>query len=151
MLRVYCEHGALSSGLRSLASGGHIDLVHFPHDPDSRIRRAALVAPANPRWSDMNVRWEEVGQLGMTWEGLADPGELPRILALIGHANRRDGQHLEAARKANAWAFVSGDTDILAHRTALEKLLQMRVLDTHGAASAISGHLGLVGAEAQTE
>jgi hypothetical protein len=56
MLKVYCEHGAITAGLRARQASGGIQLIHFPYDPNSRSKHIKPTAePSLAQWRDMNI------------------------------------------------------------------------------------------------
>lgn len=44
MVKIYCEHGALTSDLRMLQREGLVELIHFPYDPNSWSRHIKISA-----------------------------------------------------------------------------------------------------------
>jgi hypothetical protein len=125
MVKVYCEHSAVTPDLRTLQSRGLVELVHFPYDPDSRSRRLKISAvPSEAQWGDLNLTWAEIGN--RTWGDFRGSQHLPEILQVIGPANRRDALHIDSAFKSDCQVFVTRDSDILAHRKRLEDLLGIR-------------------------
>jgi hypothetical protein len=65
-MKIYCEHGALTSELRAFSRDGRIELGHFGYDPDSRTRYISPSAtPSDAKWRDLNTTWDE---LTGTWD-----------------------------------------------------------------------------------
>ena len=123
-MKVYCEHGALTSKLRALQRSDIIKLVHFPYDPDSRSRHLAATAnPSATQWRDMNVTWDEAQ---FAWDDCGGSQHLAAIRQVIGPEHRRDVLHVDSAFKSGCACFVTVDQDILAKRQKLESLLGIR-------------------------
>jgi len=123
-MKIYCEHGAITTGLRALQREGLIELVHFPYDPESRARPIAPTAmPSDAQWRDLNVSWEE---LKGTWDDFTGSEHLPEIRRIIGPENRRDTLHIDSAAKTGCVAMITVDRDILDHRNELEALLGLK-------------------------
>jgi hypothetical protein len=124
---VYCEHGAMTSALRSLQRAGKIRLVHFPYDPNSRPRSISPTAkPSDAQYRDLNLRYDE---LTGTYDDFGGSSMLHEIQRIIGAKNRRDALHVDSAHKSSCRAFVTRDRDILDHRRQLEGLLGIRFLN----------------------
>lgn len=124
-MKIYCEHGALTSALRAFQRNGRIELVHFPYDPGSRTRHIAPSAtPSDAQWRDLNATWSE---LTRPWDNFKGSEHHQEILRIVGPANRRDALHVDSAYKSGCAAIVTVDTDILAHKAELETLLGLRV------------------------
>lgn len=124
-MKIYCEPGALSRELKKLQREGRVQLIHFPYDPDLRSRHVVPSAtPSAAQWRDMNLAWSELGQT--TWADMRASPQLPAIQSIIGSSHRRDALHIDSAVKTGCLAFVTSDTDILAHAGALEALLGIR-------------------------
>ena len=123
-MKVYCEHGALTSKLKALKRRGVIELVHFPYDPDSRSRYLARTStPSATQWRDMNVTWDEAK---FAWDDCGGSQHFAAIRRVIGPEHRRDALHVDSAFKSGCACFVTVDQDILARRQKLESLLGIR-------------------------
>lgn len=124
-MKIYCEHGALTSGLRKFQRDGRIALVHFPYDPVSRTRHISPSAtPSDAQWRDLNTTWSELTRPWTDFKGSEYHREIIRI---VGSANRRDALHVDSAYKSGCSAIVTVDNDILAHKAEIETLLGLRV------------------------
>lgn len=124
MLKIYCEHGAVTQRLRERQRAGEIKLVHFPYDPNSRSRHLAeSTVPSAAQWRDMNVTWDEAD---FAWDDCEGSEHFQSICKIIGPANRRDILHVDSAFKSGCRCFVTADQDILAKRGDLERLLGVR-------------------------
>lgn len=127
MMKVYCEHGALSADLRALQRDKPFELVHFPYDPESHPKRiASLATPSKAQVRDLNLTWDK---LTWTWGEFDGSAHLPEIIRIIGSANRRDALHIDSAYKTGCAAFVTKDRDILDHKLELEAFLKIRFFD----------------------
>jgi hypothetical protein len=125
-MKIYCEHGALSSYLKTLRSEGKIELIHFPYDPESRTRHIAPAAmPSEAQWQDMNMTFDE---LDITFNDFKGSEHLLEICRIIGAGNRRDILHVDSAYKTGCQVMVTADRDILDHKTELEALLGLRIV-----------------------
>ncbi len=125
MLKVYCEHGALSKKLRAHQRAGRIELIHFPYDPDSRSKHLSPSAkPSEAQWRDMNVAWNESEA---TWDEHSGSAYLDDIKSIIGASHRRDVLHVDSAYKTGCKIFITVDNDILSKKEELEPLLGMRI------------------------
>jgi len=123
VIKIYCEHSALSKQLREFQRQGRIELVHFPYDPDSRSRYLRQIAvPSAAQIRDLNLPYRD---LPGTFEDYAGSPLLEAILRIIGQQNRRDALHLDSAHKSDCTAFVTVDSDILGYRAELGELLGM--------------------------
>ena len=122
-MKVYCENGALTSGLKALQKSGAITLVNFPHDPNSWARSISpTAAPSASQYRDIVLPTKV--PLYCTYDELGVGSELyATILAIVGASNRRDALHVDSAYKTGCRAFITADNDILAHREELESLL----------------------------
>jgi hypothetical protein len=126
-MKVYCEHGALTSDLRSLQREGRIELMYFPYDPDSRARAISPTATASEaQYQDLNLRYNE---LSGAFNQLHGSELLPRVREIVGHEHRRDALHLDSAYKSGCGVFVTRDSDILKHRSHLEGLLGFSIIN----------------------
>jgi hypothetical protein len=124
-MKIYCEHGALTPELRAFQRDGRIALVHFPYDPGSQARHISPSAmPSDAQWRDLNTTWSE---LTRPWDDFKGSEHYQEIIRIVGPANRRDALHVDSAYKSGCAAIVTADTDILAHKAALETLLGLRV------------------------
>jgi hypothetical protein len=126
-IRVYCEHGALTSGIRARARDGRVELVHFPYDPDSRSRRIRGIAePSNAQIRDLNLPIKDLpGTIG-DYKGSE---HFEKILAILGREHRRDALHVDSAFKSRCAIFITRDSDILKHKVQLLGLLGIRFFD----------------------
>ena len=126
-VKIYCEHGALTSALRSLNRKGRIELVYFPYDPDSRAAAITPTATASEtQYRDLNLRY---GELSGTYDQFQGSAVLAKIREIVGHQHRRDCLHLDSAYKSGCAAFVTRDSDILKHRRDLEDLLGFPIMN----------------------
>ena len=125
MLKVYCEHGALTKKLRAHQKVGRIELIHFPYDPDARSKHLSPSAKlSEAQWRDMNVAWNELGKV--TWDEFSGSAYLEDIKSIIGASHRRDVLHVDSAHKTGCKIFITVDNDILSKKEELEPLLGMR-------------------------
>ena len=129
MTKVYCEHGAISASLRAYRREGHIELVHFPYDPNSRSKHLKrLATPSRAQWKDMHVRgWDELTRF--EWSDFRGSVHFKKILAILGGDKRRDALHIDSAYKEGCELFVTCDNDILSKKNELELLVDIRFLD----------------------
>jgi hypothetical protein len=127
-MKVYCENGALTPGLRALQKSGVITLINFPHDPNTWSRAISPSAkPSALQYRDIVLPTKV--PFNCTYDELGVGSEMyPRILAIVGPANRRDALHVDSAYQSGCRAFVTTDNDILAHRAELESLLSIAIL-----------------------
>ena len=124
-MKVYCEHGALTSELKQLQAQGLIELVHFPYDENSGSRHLSKnVVPSQLQWRDANLKWSE---LRGTWNDLSGSSLYEQILEMVGPNNRRDALHVDTAYKNGCAALVTKDRDILNRRAELESLTGLRI------------------------
>jgi hypothetical protein len=114
----------LTKEVRKLGRNGSVELVHFPYDPQPHTRKITSTAvPSGAQVRDLNLKISELpGQLS-EYSGSAHFDE---ILSIIGRTHRRDALHIDSAFKTGCSAFVTQDTDILNHKSPLEKLLGIR-------------------------
>lgn len=121
-MKIYCEHGALTSELRAFQREGRIVLVHFPYDPGSRTRHISLLAtPSDAQWRDLNTTWSE---LTWPWDAFKGSEQHQEIIRIVGPANRRDALHIDSAYKSGCAAIVTADNDISGHKAEFETLLR---------------------------
>jgi len=127
-MKVYCENGALTPGLKALQKSGAITLINFPHDPNSWSRAISPTAkPSALQYRDIVLPTKV--PFNCTYDELGVGSDMyPRILAIVGPENRRDALHVDSAYKSGCRAFVTTDSDILTHRTELESLLSIAFL-----------------------
>jgi len=124
-MKIYCEHGALSSDLRQLQVERRVELVQFPYDLNSRSRHLSTdVTPSRAQWRDMNLPWDEIQG---TWQDLDGSDRYHEILATLGKDNRRDALHVDSAYKSGCSGIVSRDSDIVDIGTELHELIGIRV------------------------
>jgi hypothetical protein len=124
MLKVYCEHGALTTDLRAMQREGLVDLVHFPYDPDSLNRKTkTLAVPSEAQWRDLNIPFAASPFAFSDHQGSQ---YLLEIREVLGSANRRDALHVDSAFKSGCRAFITRDRGLLAHRQRLEDVLGIR-------------------------
>jgi len=123
-MKVYCEHGALTFAIKKLARSRHIELVHFPYDPDSHTRRISRIAePSTAQIRDLNLPIRILpGAIG-NYKGSEHSEE---ILSILGRENRRDALHVDSAFKSGCVVFITQDSDILKHKAQLQDLLGIR-------------------------
>ena len=102
-VKIYCEHGALTSALRSLKRKGRIELVYFPYDPDSRAAAITPTATASEtQYRDLNglVAALQKGGLNAQVQSWLGPGaNLPitedQLKAVLGNAQLQEfARHL---------------------------------------------------------
>ncbi len=126
-MRVYCEHGALTVEIKAWARTGHIELVHFPYDPDSHTRLIPGIAePSNAQIRDLNLPIKDLpGTIG-DYKGSE---HFEKILAILGREQRRDALHVDSAFKSRCAVFITRDSDILKHKAQLLDLLGIRFFD----------------------
>jgi len=124
-MKVYCENGALTPGLKALQRSGTIALINFPHDPNSWARDISPTAkPSASQYRDIVLPLKV--PLNCTYGELGVGSEMyPRILSIVGPNNRRDALHVDSTYKSGCRAFVTTDNDILAHSVELEALLSI--------------------------
>ena len=145
--KIYCEPGALSKHLRELQHRGTVTLVHFSFDPGSHTGKISHEAsPSGAQWRDLEYTWEQLDQLGITWDDLKATGRITEIQAIIGPENRRDALHVNSAYLSSCIAMVTRDHDILDHRDALENLLGLRFFDPDSDEDLIDALAASVGA-----
>ena len=126
MVKIYCEHGALTPGLRALQRKGSIKLMNFPYDPNARAHAISPTAlPSEAQYRDLNLTYDE---LNCRYDDFQGSDLLPQIRKIIGSENRRDALHVDSAYKSECRALVTRDTDILKHRDELEQLLGLRII-----------------------
>lgn len=102
-MKIYCEHGAITSELRTHQRSGRIELIHFRYDPDARSRHLSPSAiPSEAQWRDLNVTWEE---LNCSWNDFSASEYLDQIYSILGGGNRRDALHIDSAYKAEVSAL----------------------------------------------
>ena len=123
-MRVYCEHGALNPKIKACARVGHIELVHFPYDPDSHTRAISGIAePSAAQIRDLHL---PIKDLTGAIEDYKPSEFFSQILAIIGPGNRRDALHVDSAFKSGCLAFITRDSHILNHKTELAGLLGIK-------------------------
>lgn len=126
-MKVYCEHGGLTSALRELQRARRIILIVFPYDTDSKARQISRTAfPSAAQYRDLNLTYSE---LNRTYGDLKGSEMLSKIIKIIGLNNRRDALHVDSAYKSECRVFVTRDSDILKHSERLEQLLHIRVIN----------------------
>jgi hypothetical protein len=124
MLKVYCEHGAITPRLRARQASGDVRLIHFPYDRNSRNKHLKPTAePSLAQWRDMNISWDELHNL--RFDDFVGSKHLPKIMFILGAGNRRDALHVDSAFKSGCKIFVTCDNDILSKKSELELLLDM--------------------------
>lgn len=139
MIRVYCEHGAMTRELRQLRQSGSIEIVMFRYE----TRKARGVAWAKP--SQAQVR--DVEHLSITelsqWpmDEFQGSARLSRIIQVLGPQNRRDALHVDSAYKSACRFFFTHDGDILSKRDPLEHETGMRFFDPIDEWEAFLAHL----------
>jgi hypothetical protein len=145
--KIYCEPGALSKHLRELHDHGAVTLVHFAFDPGSHTRKIPHEAsPSGAQWRDLDYTWDQLGELGITWDDLKARGRIAEIQAIIGPENRRDALHANSAYLSGCVALVTRDHDILDHRPELEGLLGLRFFHPDSDEDLIDAFVASVGA-----
>jgi hypothetical protein len=123
MIKVYCEHGALTGDIKQLRRDGIITLVHFPYDPDSRLPNSGKGVPSGAKIKDLHMKIKELPGVIADYSESAYYG---RIAEVIGVQNRRDALHIDSALKSGCLAMLTNDSDILNHRSTLEAELPLR-------------------------
>lgn len=144
MLKVYCEHGALSKKLLALRREGRIELVHFPYDPEGTTKFISPTATVSEaQWRDFNIGgWNDLAEVG-SWADIKGSEHLPQIRRIIGASHRRDCLHVDSAFKSGCRAFVTADRDILNQRGPLEALLGIRFFHPVQDAEALCEFIGV--------
>lgn len=123
-MRVYCEHGALTSQLRAFRNAGRVELIHFPYDKDAHSRHIERTAvPSEAQYRDLNLTY---GELRWKSGDFSGSEQLEPIRAILGPANRRDALHVDSAYKSRCDCFITRDRGILSKRAKLEALLGLR-------------------------
>jgi hypothetical protein len=122
-LKIYCEHGSLTTEIRQLCRERNIELVHFPYDSDSHTRKAGIAAPSEAQIRDLNL---PIASLPGTISDYSGSEHLSEIVSTIGKSNRRDALHVDSAVKSGCSAFITEDSDILQHKAELEILLGIK-------------------------
>ena len=126
-VKVYCEHGALTAGLRALQRAGRISLIYFPYDPNARTSHISPTAlPSQAQYRDLNLTYDE---LSCRYDDFQGSEHYQSIREIIGPQNRRDSLHIYSAYKSQCKALVTRDTDILNDRARLEALLGLRIIN----------------------
>lgn len=126
-MRIYCEHGALTSEIRGWAQSGLIELVHFPYDPDSHSHKIPGIAEAsNAQIRDLNL---PIRDLPGSFSDYRGSEHFKEILAILGREHRRDALHVDSAFKSLCVGFITTDSDILTHKAQLLDLLGIRFFD----------------------
>ena len=123
-MKIYCEHGSLTTEIRQLCRQRNIDLIRFPYDPDSHTRKAGIAAPTEAQIRELNL---PIADLQGTFAGHSGSEHLSAIISTVGKSNRRDALHLDSAMKSGCSAFITEDSDILQHKAELETLLGIRL------------------------
>jgi len=124
--KIYCESGSLTKDIKKLGRSGSVELVHFPYDPDSHTRKIPDIAtPSNAQIQDLNLPIEDLPGTIADYSGSEHFDE---ICSIIGREAqyRRDALHIDSAFNHGCSAFVTQDSDILNHKTELERLLGIR-------------------------
>jgi hypothetical protein len=123
-MKVYCENGALTPRIRGLELSGHIELIHFPYDPNSHSRHYSGVAnPSGAQIRDLNLPISDLPGAVVDYAGSCHFAE---IVSIVGSSNRCDSLHIDSAFKSGCSAFVTADLGILNHKARLENLLGIR-------------------------
>jgi hypothetical protein len=139
MIKIYCDHGAVTKNLQKLQHSGRVQLIHFPYDPDSRSKHLKhLARPSDAQWRDLHVNWEEAD---WPWEEFSGSDRFDDILSTLGPENRRDALHIDSAFKSGCEVFVTCDTDILSRREQLESLASVRIFDPINEAEKLVSYL----------
>jgi hypothetical protein len=125
--KIYCEHGALTAGLRALQREGRLSLIYFPYDPNARTPHISPTAlPSEAQYRDLNLAYNE---LTCRYDDFQGSEYLERIREIVGPQHRRDALHIDSAYKSGCVALVTRDTDILNHRDELHDLLRLRIIN----------------------
>jgi len=126
-VKIYCEHSALTPRLRAMQRERKISLICFPYDPDARTPHISPTAlPSQAQYRDLNLTY---GELKCRYDDFQGSELFEQVLEIIGPQNRRDALHVDSAYKSKCRALVTRDSDILKHRSRLETLLGLRVLN----------------------
>ena len=123
-MKVYCEAGAMSDGLKRLRADHQIVIVLFPYE--IRSRRADVEAlPSDATWDDFaDTTWD---QIKSAWDDFAESDKLDRIISIIGSVNRIDALHVDSAYRWECQCFFTRDQrDILSKRVELQNVLGIR-------------------------
>jgi hypothetical protein len=125
MTKIYCEHGAVPKGINKLGRDRHIEIVHFPYDPNSHIPKIAGIAtPSSAKIRNLNLPIKELPGSLADYSGSTHFDE---IISIVGSDNREDAPHIDSAFKHGCSIFLTKDKrDILAHRKELRRLLGIK-------------------------
>ena len=124
-IKIYCEHGAVTKGIRKLKRNRHIEIVHFPYDRNSHIPKIAGIAtPSSAEIRNLNLPIKELPGSFADYSGSA---HFEEIISIVGRNNREDGLHIDSAFKHGCSIFLTKDKqDILAHKKELRRRLGIR-------------------------
>lgn len=133
MLRVYCDTGAYVKLLGPLEAQGLIAVHQFKYENRSkRIRRGAV--PSDLRYRDLaNYTYDDLGKVevlkDLTYKQLGGiNSKFKELLEIVGHANRRDAQHLDSAQMTGCKVFLTSDKDdIWSNRESISLLTGLTV------------------------
>lgn len=126
-MKIYREHGAMKRWLRDLQRKGSVELVHFAYDCNSHTPKMATAAVASEgQIQDLNL---PISELPGTLKDYCASEHLPEILEIVGARHRQDALHVDTALKVGCSAFVTCDTDILAHKQRLEAVVGIRLFN----------------------
>jgi hypothetical protein len=121
---IYCEAGANPRELRRWLGTLPVKIVHFPYDSRCHAIPAQPV-PSAAQIRDLNL---PIGELPGVLSDYSPSPHFEKILAIVGRENRRDALHIDSAFKSGCVAFVTTDSDFLAHAEQLELLLGVRIV-----------------------
>lgn len=81
-VKVYCEHGAFTPGLKRLHRDGRIDIIHFPYE--QWARRANRADPSEAAWEDLDrITWDELDASWDDFKGSSDARTIRTLSTLI--------------------------------------------------------------------
>ena len=119
-MKVYCEHGAITSGLHRLQLDGRIEIIQFPYE--RRTRRAAEAHPSGAELPGPGGATRK--EADASGDDFAQSEKYSEIERIIGGANQKDIWQVDAAYKSGCNCFFTTDKrDILSKRSELEELL----------------------------
>jgi len=120
---IYCEAGANPRLVKKRLCSLPVKIVHFPYDSKCHAIPAQPV-PSAAQTRDLNL---PIGELPGVLSDYSPSRHFEKILAIVGEKNRRDALHIDSAFKSGCIAFVTTDSDFLAHAQELESLLGIQL------------------------
>jgi len=98
-LKIYCESGAVTKGIRKLSRSKYAEVVHFPYDRDSHIPKIAqLATPSAAKICNLNLPIKELPGVLTDYSVSV---HFAKILSIVGGNNREDALHIDSAFKHN--------------------------------------------------